>query len=400
MSLKKLFAVIVTTILVATSLFAGGYQINEHGARAVGMGGAFVARASDPSAIFFNAAGLAYQKGINFAVGTTLIFPSTEFTGPTPLTTNTSMVSQVFYPVSLYGTYAINEKLVVGLGVFSPYGLGSEWPADWIGKTASVKTDVQTFYITPSVGYLVNDKLSVGLGLSYVIAKASLKNNTMALDNGTGSSFTFNVGAIYKALPNLSLGASYRHVAKVDLEGDVKYTMPSAALQSLFPGGKGKTSLPMAGTLQAGAAYIVNPKLTVECDIQYTLWSDYKTLDLTLPGMNGVVSTTTLRKEWTNSPMLRLGGEYALNEKITLRAGYIRDQTPQPDHTVEPMLPDANRNDISLGGGYKINQKLTVDLAYMIVLFEDRTTTTNINHFNGTYKSSANLVSLSFGYSL
>jgi len=28
----------------------GGYQLNEQGARAVGMGGAFVATASDPSA--------------------------------------------------------------------------------------------------------------------------------------------------------------------------------------------------------------------------------------------------------------------------------------------------------------------------------------------------------------
>ena len=391
MSLKKLFAVVVVTFLVATSLFAGGYQINEHGARAVGMGGAFVARASDPSAIFFNAAGLAYQKGINFAVGTTLIFPSTEFTGgftgTTP--TTTSMVSQTFYPVNLYGTYAINEKFVVGLGVFSPYGLGSEWPATWNGRLLTVKTDIQTFYITPSVGYLVNDKLAVGLGLSYVIAKAKLNNSNFALD-GSGNSFTFNVGAIYKAMPNLSVGASYRHVANVDFEGDV--TWPAVPSRN----GTGKATLPMAGTLQVGAAYVINPKLTVEADLQYTLWSDYKSLDLTLPVL-GVVSSP---KNWINVPMLRLGGEYALNEKITLRAGYVRDQNPQPDWAVEPMLPDANRNDISLGGGYKINQKLTVDLAYMIVLFEDRTTTVNINHFNGTYKSSANLVSLSFGYSL
>jgi long-chain fatty acid transport protein len=390
MSPKRLFIVLVVTSLVATSLFAGGYQINEHGARAVGMGGAFVARASDPSAIFFNAAGLAYQKGINFSVGTTLIFPSTEFTSSAPLpTTTTSMVSQTFYPTNIYGTYAINEKFVVGLGVFSPYGLGTEWPATWLGKAITVKSDIQTFYITPSVGYLVNDKLSVGLGLSYVIAKANLKNSNFALD-GSGNSFTFNVGAIYKAMPNLSVGASYRHVANVDFEGDV--TWPAVPSRN----GTGKATLPMAGTLQVGAAYAVNPKLTVECDLQYTLWSDYKSLDLTLPVL-GLVSS---RKEWINTPALRLGGEYALNEKITLRAGYIRDQTPQPDHTLEPMLPDANRNDISLGGGYKINQKLTVDLAYMIVLFEDRTTTTNINHFNGTYKSSANLVSLSFGYSL
>ena len=36
----------------------GGFAINEHGTKAVGMGGAFAAQADDPTAIFYNPAGI------------------------------------------------------------------------------------------------------------------------------------------------------------------------------------------------------------------------------------------------------------------------------------------------------------------------------------------------------
>jgi long-chain fatty acid transport protein len=426
MSPKRLFAILVAACLIVTSLFAGGFQINEHGARATGQGGAFVARASDPSAIFFNAAGLGFQKGINASVGTTLIFPSTEFTGPTPATTNTKMVSQVFYPPTLYGTYSVNDKLVVGLGVFSPYGLGTEWPVDWVGRKSSIKTDLQSFYITPSVAYKVNDQISVGVGASYVIANVTLKYRVPTMSSlgvystkdGTaelvanGTAFTFNGGVIYKPMPNLSIGASYRHLAEVKLKGTAKFT-DMQFFAPYFPGGDGETTLPFPSNFQAGVAYTINPKLTVEADVQYVMWNTYDMLAVTLtngpaaplaPG--GVIlqkSPAPANKDWSDAMMIRLGGEYLVNDKITVRAGFIHDATPQPDYTVEPMMPDADKNDISLGAGYKINEKMSVDVAYLLVLFGDRTVKTSTNYkdnnpFPGTYKSSVHLFGLSFNY--
>ena len=56
MSLTKTLLVLVVLIICGASAFAGGYQLNEHGARAMAMGGASVAQASDGSAIYFNPA--------------------------------------------------------------------------------------------------------------------------------------------------------------------------------------------------------------------------------------------------------------------------------------------------------------------------------------------------------
>ena len=57
--------IIVTLLMLfisgtGSTVFAGGFQINEHGARAMALGGAFTAIANDASAVYWNAAGLGF----------------------------------------------------------------------------------------------------------------------------------------------------------------------------------------------------------------------------------------------------------------------------------------------------------------------------------------------------
>src|SRR5229473_4646215 len=63
---------------------AAGFAIFEQGARGMGFAGAFTAQANDPSAIFHNAAGIAFLKGNQLYFGGTLIHPSSTFTGADP----------------------------------------------------------------------------------------------------------------------------------------------------------------------------------------------------------------------------------------------------------------------------------------------------------------------------
>lgn len=392
-TLRFASTLVVLALAVSISL-GGGYQINEQGARGTGMGGAFVARALDGSAIFYNAAGLGFQKGIHVMAGTTLIFPSTDFT---PLSgAAVSMESQVFFPSNLYISYSYKENWVFGLGVYNPYGLGTEWKDKWVGAYYAQKTDLQTFYINPTVAYKVNDKLAFGAGVSVILGSAKLKQYVpvtgipsptllMSLE-GTGNGVSFNVGAIYKPIDKLSVGLSYRTLAKIEFSGTATYT--GVAL----PSADGKVTLPMPGNLQVGVAYEVTPKLTVEGDFQFVQWSSYDKLELKLG-----TTTSTMVKNWDDGMLFRLGGEFQMNDKLALRAGLIMDYTPQPDSKIEPMLPDANKTDVSIGGGYKISEKLHVDASFMYVMFSDRTTLSS-NPLRGTYKSSAGLFSLNFGY--
>jgi long-chain fatty acid transport protein len=414
-----LILLVAVSLIFTNQVYTGGFQINEHGAKAMGMGGAFTAQASDPSAIFFNPAGLGFQKGINVLLGTTLIFPSTKFTGPTPSTKETKMESQIFYPSNLYATYAMDNGLSFGLGVYSPYGLGTEWPADWVGNRISVKTDLKSFYINPTVAYRVMDDLAIGVGFSYVISNVELSfksatysslapptpsaklGNVNLKADGTG--FNFNAGIIYQADKNLKLGVAYRHSTEIDYSGDAKFT-DMQALTSFFPGGSGKTTITLPSNLTLGASVNVSPEFVLNSDIQFVGWSSYDSLIVDIAkGPNFPLTGQPLQKgsasgkEWKNAMLFRVGGEYQYKE-FAFRLGYIYDVTPQPDEKVEPMLPDANRSEFTLGIGYKISENLHVDAAYQLILFEDRKVEYSDIPLNGIYKSNAHLFGINVGY--
>ena len=62
--MKAYWATVILILTIsASTLFAGGFQLNEHNARAMALGGAFTALSNDPSAIYFNAAGLTQLSG-------------------------------------------------------------------------------------------------------------------------------------------------------------------------------------------------------------------------------------------------------------------------------------------------------------------------------------------------
>jgi long-chain fatty acid transport protein len=430
-STLRLASLVILLLVTGVVAFSGGYQLNEHGARATAMAGAFAARASDPSAIFFNPAGLAFQSGNHLMVGGTLILPSTKFTSQGSTPSETKGEPLAFFPPNVYGTYAVTPDLVVGLGVYTPYGLGTEWNKDWVGKYAAVKTDLKTFYFNPTVSYKLSDELAIGVGMSYIYGSVALSRRvptygalvtvapgivapnpatasvgTVNLD-ATASGFGFNAGVIYKPMKGLSFGFSYRSETKLEFKGTAKFT-DMLAFAPYFPGGDGKATLPMPSNMFLGVAYDVMTDLTVEVDFQLVGWSAYDKLTLDMPvgppisfppslgGTRPLQGPSTDQKKWDNGYLGRIGLEYRYSDELTLRAGGIMDISPQPPSKAEPMLPDADRIDLALGAGYKLSQDLTIDFSYLIVLFAERKTVNPV--LPGTYNSVAHLFGVNFGY--
>lgn len=59
---------------------AGGFEIPDNGTEALGRGGAFVAKADDGTALEYNIAGLARQRGTRITLNGNFLFHGTEFT--------------------------------------------------------------------------------------------------------------------------------------------------------------------------------------------------------------------------------------------------------------------------------------------------------------------------------
>ncbi len=426
--LRRSIAILVLSSIVAIAAFGGGFQLNEHGARSMAQGGAFAARALDGSAIFFNPAGLSFQKGTSFYVGTTLIATAGKYISTGSITTE--QIKGTFFPTNAYITHTMDNGLAFGIGFFSPYGLGTEWPNPWAGDTLAVQTNLKTFYLNPSISYKFSDQLAIAVGASYVWSDVSLNYRVATYASlapptptkgtadltGKGTSFNWNVGIMYKPSADWFIGASYRAQSKVDYSGDVSFTGMGVFSNLLgvnyFPGGYGKTSITMPSNLFVGIAHDFTSNLTVEADLQYIGWSSYDKLVLdiatgpTIPGAVPIIGGMTPQKspaakvkDWTNAYMARLGGEYRL-DPLALRAGFIYDKTPQPINKIEPMLPDANRVEFTVGFGFKFTSMFGIDFAYQAILFQERVASAPDNGFKGTYDSSANLFGLNLSYGI
>jgi len=396
-------------MLTTVAASGGGFQLNEHGARATAQAGAFAARASDPSAIYFNPAGLAFQPNGEVYLGATFIMPTTSFYGPIadandPAIKNESkMVDQTFTPINVYATYPATDNLHVGVGVMNPYGLGTEWDPNWVGKYITTRVDLSTFFYSPTVSYKISDKLAVGAGLNIVTGTVKLQqainvintDSRVTIDMTTKTAYGFNVGVQYKINPEWSLGVSYRSAVKMSASGsatfDPQFTLPALNIVN----DDVTSSLKLPATAFAGLAYKATPHLELEADYQFVGWSSYK--DLEIDFKNDPTKNIVSPKNYSDTYILRIGGEYTM-DMWQFRAGYLYDHSPVSSAYVDPLLPDANRNGINVGLGYQFTKELSADLSYMFLRFDSRQAQNTSFNFDGTYNTTANLIGVNVGY--
>ena len=129
----RILSVLLVLALTASTSFAAGFRLPEAGVKAMGMGFAFTAQADDPSAIYFNPAGLTQLKGQNVMIGVTYVRENGgKYTGTTPVDCTVIQKSETqktlnFYIPNAYYTRTTNSgNVAYGVGIFAPFGLGQD----------------------------------------------------------------------------------------------------------------------------------------------------------------------------------------------------------------------------------------------------------------------------------
>lgn len=213
------------TLMAGAASASNGLESPDNGAYQVGRGGAWLARADDPLAVYFNPAGLVRQSsGVH--VGAHIIFlnrcfsrqgqnadessdtygqygfpvsPGNDYPGPGDdpegdAAGPPASVCEATHPSpnpQLAANIRILDKLAVGFGVLGPHGVGNaEWPEEVpftnrFGVAATqpssqrfmlVKSSSIILFPTVSVSYAVTDELSLGAGFTWGIANATFEN--------------------------------------------------------------------------------------------------------------------------------------------------------------------------------------------------------------------------------
>jgi long-chain fatty acid transport protein len=263
----------VAMLLLVSSVFASnGTQIGTVGAKSTAMGSAFRGLADDWSAMFFNPAGLT-QLGewtVGLSVGT--IMPRGSYTpAQYPMYPNAALytdqrdlVKKNFVVPALGLFKRASKKMVLGIGVYAPFGLGTEFDLykipDGYNNPNLEENDLKTFSdhqvitVQPTVAYQVTDKLSVGAGFTFTWGKMTINQTMFPLNPIMGLLRTIAatpghpLAALAPALtPN---GSQTRFIVTNSLEGDgfayganlgVKYDI----LDNLSIGVSGRISTPL-----------------------------------------------------------------------------------------------------------------------------------------------------------
>lgn len=415
------FALSTAALLTPVSVTAQGVSVYTHSSCMLGRASAGVADpCADGSAIFYGPAALALQPGA-IGVGIVPIYTRSTFTFDTTGARFESRQGTAWVP-HLWAAFRPTARLGVGVGLWAPYGLATEWPLSFEGRYTGYDNELTSIYIQPTVAFqLVPDRLAIGAGLDIVRGSVEIhqrRDLATTLIPGTTTPFsalgvplgtdfldlaldfddwtaTFHIGAQAILTDRLALGARYLHTAHLDLDdGSADFrqietgiplppgnpfglppgTPIDVVLAPLFgPGGplsdqRVDTDLTLPNQFVVGLRFIAAEPLHLLFDYQWTGWRHFDEAALSFQR----APDDTLFLDFRSTSTFRLGGDYAPARLWRVRAGIIYNNAAEPPVSVSPLLPEARRWTFSTGLGYRITENLLADAGFEYVAQADR----------------------------
>jgi long-chain fatty acid transport protein len=426
MEREKWFGGLVVGLLImlvgAQPCFAGGFALYQGSARGNALEGTLVGRGDDPSAIFFNPAGITQLPGLQAQMGATVFLPTlevtTRFGGQS---TTTRMVDNTWVTPNFYSTYQFSENVWLGLGLFSQFGLGTEFDENWPGRYNGYEGVIQSLTFNPNIALKLNDRLSAAIGLDVIWFDLLLKQkidasfkkdpNVTTFDadqalRGDSFGYGFNAGLHYKPLDWMALGVSYRSQVKVGAKGEAEFIKPAGVpgLNDFFNNTGVDSSITLPDILFTGLMVKPMDRLSIEFDAVLTRWSSFDKLVISydrdpFANTGGPISRVT-RKDWRDVWRYAVGVEYNALDWLDLRASYVYDETPDPSRTFNYLTPVNDCQAFSMGPGFRW-KSWTFDLSYTFVFGFDRSVPARLSE--GVLESEIgnlreHLIGLNIGY--
>jgi long-chain fatty acid transport protein len=398
----------------AASAFAAARFGGEHGN----------VTTTNPTALYFNPAGIAFSDGIHVYVDGTLAIRNMSWEHPFPpqgeepdppdaqgANVGTATLSNVFGGPMLGATMKVGS-LAFGLSlsvpfagrvhwdkesafVNSPYPLAADGEQRWHGIDGAL-----TFmYLTAGAAYRIGP-LAIGATGNLVLSSISQLQAKNPIGDGipntaregraqldvSGTQGSFALGAMFEAIKDrLWLGASYQAqpgLGPMTLSGSLVITYGTGTLPTDV---EFHQALP--DIIRLGARFRPTNVIELRLSGDRTRWSVMQTQCIGQVGHTCAVNADgagasdlpggtiqNIRRNWRDTYAIRGGASFWIVPKVEVFGGVGFETAAIPDETLDPMLPDADTIAPALGARVEIIPKFFVAGSYTHIQYFNRDT--------------------------
>lgn len=376
----------------------------------------------NPTAVYYNPAGLADSEGIHLFLDGSFALRAASYahaqaatddvTVPDANTGEARLLNVAAAP--MLGASARIGDLALGAGVYVPFGGAASWgrnsafdgnrdlagPVDGVQRWHSIESSLQAMYFTLAVATKIPAlRLSLGASgnlirtqVSTVRARNASGDNLLATEGRSlldvsGLHASFGVGALVEAVPEkLWIGASYQSRPNVTggetLEGTLtnRFNGVSNAPADV------ELHQGLPDIVRLGARFAPAERLEVRLFGDWTRWSSMENQCLTQVGAACEIQTDgsavdpagvvqNIARRWNDTFGVRAGVSYWPRPPVELFGGVGYDSNAVPDATLDPSATDFHDVSFAVGGRFQIAERLHLAASYTHLFYASRDTT-------------------------
>lgn len=387
----------------ATASLAGGFEVREQSTHFQGMSFAGAAAGGKSlSSMFWNPAASNYVgAGLTFESNYALILPKSEttiLTGPygaggaqaaCPAAADCSEdIGRVAVVPASYMAARISSTTVFAMSINSQFGLATQPDnRNWAGAIYNTGAKLFSVNVAPSISHEIMPGLAIGAGLQiqyldlqrfqtttpgrFVNPRAPAGSVLRSQLQGDSVDIGWTLGVNWKPTSGTSIGLGWRSAITHQLDGEFQ----TAGLLASSTPIEANIDTPDKVTLSI--MQDISPVMRLAATVEWMQWSrvgniPVSRLDSGAPLLSSGGRPITIDLGWEDAWFFALGGEYDVNDKLTVRLGGAYELSPvgEPEQRLY-SLPDNDRIWASIGASYKWSDKMTVDFAYSHVFVKD-----------------------------
>ncbi|MGB0257272.1 MAG: OmpP1/FadL family transporter [Coraliomargarita sp.] len=372
------------TLLALSSLstlaHGAGFYLSEIGTPG-SLGTAGVANpvnTAGADAAWANPAGMTGLESDQILLGSQVLMPTMRFDSGSgnEVAGSDGGNAGVTTPVpSFFVAKKLTDTLTGGFSIVGVMGGGADYGSDFVGRYGAIEVELMGVGISPSLGWQVNERLSVGAGISVLytqfyqeVAVASPlpmgDDGRVEFDELDDWGYQPFFGLTYQINDKTLFGLVYRAEAEVELEGDLNFKNFAVAP----PVDDVKLEWDNPQWLEIGLSYQFNDEWMGAINVGWQEWSTFSENVITIPASDGV--PVILDRDWDDTwhagVAITRRGE---NHQWSL--GFSYESSPVSDSQRTIDFPVDEQYKFSGAYGWQINDKWDMALGATVILYGD-----------------------------